>query len=128
MALARRGVEAGKTRHQPLPKVGQGSSNGRLAGILIPLPKASGILDDFAPWPANWQTSAPPSGPLFWREPTACSPEDRLASKAGMAAAIPRGRFGKPCELASAALFLVSPAASFVTGIHLRIDGGMALL
>ena len=118
MALARRGVEAGKTRHQPLPKVGQGSSNGRLAGI----------LDDFAPWPANWQTSAPPSGPLFWREPTACSPEDRLASKAGMAAAIPRGRFGKPCELASAALFLVSPAASFVTGINLRIDGGMARL
>jgi NAD(P)-dependent dehydrogenase (short-subunit alcohol dehydrogenase family) len=55
-------------------------------------------------------------------------PEDREAFEAGMAAAIPLGRFGKPDELASAALFLASPAAAFVTGINLRVDGGMALL
>lgn len=54
-------------------------------------------------------------------------PEQREAFEAGMAAAIPLGRFGRPEELAKAALFLVSDASSFVTGINLRVDGGMAL-
>jgi NAD(P)-dependent dehydrogenase (short-subunit alcohol dehydrogenase family) len=34
------------------------------------------------------------------------------------------GRFGKPVELANAALFLASDEASFVTGVALPVDGG----
>jgi meso-butanediol dehydrogenase/(S,S)-butanediol dehydrogenase/diacetyl reductase len=39
-------------------------------------------------------------------------------------ASIPLGRFGTPRDVASAALYLASAEASFVTGVALPIDGG----
>jgi 3-oxoacyl-[acyl-carrier protein] reductase len=38
---------------------------------------------------------------------------------------IPMGRMGTPEEFAKAAVFLVSPAASYITGVSLLVDGGM---
>jgi 3-oxoacyl-[acyl-carrier protein] reductase len=37
----------------------------------------------------------------------------------------PLGRMGTPEEFANAAVFLVSPAASYITGVMLSVDGGM---
>jgi 3-oxoacyl-[acyl-carrier protein] reductase len=37
----------------------------------------------------------------------------------------PLGRLGQPEEFANAAAFLVSPAASYITGVMLSVDGGM---
>lgn len=37
----------------------------------------------------------------------------------------PLGRIGQPEEFANAAVFLLSPAASYVTGVMLNVDGGM---
>jgi NAD(P)-dependent dehydrogenase (short-subunit alcohol dehydrogenase family) len=40
----------------------------------------------------------------------------------------PLKRFGKPEEVAYAAVYLLSNASSWITGTHLLIDGGYTLL
>lgn len=52
---------------------------------------------------------------------------DRPAFEAHMASAIPLGRLGRADEVASAALMLTSGEGSFITGVNLRVDGGIAL-
>ena len=42
-------------------------------------------------------------------------------------AAIPLRRFGETQELAGAVTFLLSPAAAYITGALLRVDGGFGL-
>ncbi|MET0547034.1 MAG: SDR family oxidoreductase, partial [Caulobacterales bacterium] len=43
---------------------------------------------------------------------------------AGIVAQIPMGRMGSAEEVAKAIAFLASPAASYITGTNLVIDGG----
>lgn len=45
--------------------------------------------------------------------------------KTGFAATVPLKRIGEPDEVAAAILFLASPAASFITGTTLGVDGGL---
>ena len=44
-----------------------------------------------------------------------------------MVATVPLGRAGEPEDMAAAALYLCSPAARFVTGANLVVDGGESL-
>jgi NAD(P)-dependent dehydrogenase (short-subunit alcohol dehydrogenase family) len=46
--------------------------------------------------------------------------------KASIASQIPLGRLGDPAEIASAVAFLASDDSSFVNGIELFVDGGVA--
>ncbi|WP_036961992.1 SDR family NAD(P)-dependent oxidoreductase [Pseudoclavibacter soli] len=44
-----------------------------------------------------------------------------------MDALVPGGQIGRPEDIAAAISYLASPAAGFVTGVALRVDGGMTL-
>ena len=48
--------------------------------------------------------------------------EEEIAS--AMKSSVPAGRFGQANEVANAVAFLCSPAASYINGINLPVDGG----
>ena len=52
---------------------------------------------------------------------------DPEAARTAMVARQPMGRLGRPEEIAQAAVYLASPAAGFVTGTCLVIDGGLTM-
>jgi len=48
--------------------------------------------------------------------------------KEGILASIPMGRIGDPKDIATAATFLASDEAKYVTGQTLHVNGGMAMI
>ena len=48
--------------------------------------------------------------------------------KDALSARVPAGRIGAPDDVAAAALYLASPAAGYVTGTVLHVNGGLAML
>lgn len=50
---------------------------------------------------------------------------DSDAARKAAEASIPLGRYGEPAEFGAVAAFLLSPAASFLTGVMLPVDGGL---
>jgi 3-oxoacyl-[acyl-carrier protein] reductase len=49
---------------------------------------------------------------------------DAEAAAAEAAASVPLGRLGEPSEFGKVAAFMLSPAASYLTGLTLPVDGG----
>lgn len=57
---------------------------------------------------------------------TGLTPEQAKQAAAQFASQVPMGRSGKPEEIAAAVTFLASNESSFITGVDLAVDGGMA--
>lgn len=55
---------------------------------------------------------------------SAASGKDEASVAAGMLATVPAGRFADPAEIAAAIAFLASPAAAYISGVSLAVDGG----
>lgn len=68
----------------------------------------------------NAVSPGPVDTPLLYQ--TFTNPDDIQA----LASTVPMGRLGRPEELAKAVVFLASEDASFITGIELFVDGGIA--
>lgn len=58
------------------------------------------------------------------RERAAASGKSTDDIAKGMLAAVPAGRFAEPAEVAAAIAFFASPAAGYVNGTSLAVDGG----
>ncbi|HYQ40953.1 MAG TPA: SDR family oxidoreductase [Polyangiaceae bacterium] len=54
-------------------------------------------------------------------------PDVAAASAKHYSERIPQKRFGNAEEVASAVVFLASPAASYITGVELPVDGGLTI-
>lgn len=51
--------------------------------------------------------------------------DDPVEARRRHLAAIPLGRYGRPEEFGAVAAFLLSPVASYITGVMLPVDGGI---
>lgn len=85
------------------------------------------LTSELAPRNIRVNSIAPgPIGTPIYDKMEGMTPEQVQEMGAGFAAGVPLKRFGEANEIASAAVFLASDAASYVNGIELAIDGGLS--
>ena len=71
----------------------------------------------------NVVSPGPITTPIFGRTGLSQEAIDEFARDAKEK--VPMKRFGKPEEIASAVLFLSTPESSYITGVDIKVDGGM---
>lgn len=74
----------------------------------------------------NAVAPGPVATPIFGR--SGLSEEQIDGFRTGISSRVPLGRIGRPEEIAGAVAFLASDDASYITGVELNVDGGMANL
>jgi 3-oxoacyl-[acyl-carrier protein] reductase len=123
-----RGLEAGgsiafvlsTSVRQPIPNLTL--SNGLRPGLAM---AAKALADELGPAGIRVNGLMPGRIATDRMKQLDASSGDAEASRARNNASIPLGRYGEPEEFGRVAAFLLSPAASYLTGIMLPVDGGM---
>jgi len=76
---------------------------------------------------ANCVSPGPTDTALTYNSFGAGSAGEAAGNRAYREALVPLRRIGKPEDVAAAALFLADPAAQQITGVDLKVDGGLSL-
>ena len=103
------------------PLEGLGLSNGLRPGLAM---VAKDMADEYAPRGVRFVTLLPGRLMTDRNKELFEATGDAARAAAEVSAAIPLGRLGEPAEFGRVAAFLLSPAASYLTGIAVPVDGG----
>ena len=103
------------------PLAGLGLSNGFRPGLAM---VAKDMADEFAPRGVRVLSVLPGRFMTDRNRELFASSDDPVDAAEKAAAAIPLRRIGEPSEFGRVAAFLLSPAASYVTGVAVAVDGG----
>ena len=100
--------------------MGAGSYNAIKAALVV---HSSGLAQQLAPQGIRVNTVSP--GPVYFEGGAWAMIEKAMPQMyESTLASCPQGRMGTPEEVANAVVFLSSPRASLLTGVHLVADGG----
>lgn len=113
------GLVLSSSVRSPIP--GLGISNGLRPGLAG---AAKDMADEYGPRGIRVFTLLPGRIMTDRNRELFAATGDPEAARAAAEAAIPLGRLGDPAEFGRVAAFLLAPAASYVTGIAMPIDGG----
>ena len=118
----------GTPYHSVLGGVGKGSMVGLTATLAGETSKLGITVNCVSPGGIDSQDDGDPDKPASSRDDSWNPPYvmEELGKLRGSPTAI--GRLAHPTEVASAVAYLGSPEASFVTGQHLGVSGGIAML
>lgn len=103
------------------PLTGLGLSNGLRPGLAM---AAKDMADEYAPRGVRIVSLLPGRIMTDRNRELFAATGDASAAAAEVAGKIPMRRLGEPAEFGRVAAFLLSPAASYVTGVTLAVDGG----
>lgn len=113
------GLVLSTSARTPVP--GLGLSNGLRPGLAM---VAKDMADEYGPRGVRIVSLLPGRILTDRNRELFAATGDAAAAEAEATAAIPLGRLGDPAEFGRVAAFLLSPAASYLTGIAVPVDGG----
>jgi 3-oxoacyl-[acyl-carrier protein] reductase len=105
-----------------VPLTGLGLSNGLRPGLAM---AAKDMANEFAPRGIRVLSLMPGRVMTDRNRELFAATGDAAAARKKVEDAVPMGRMGEPHEFGKVAAFALSPAASYLTGLSIPVDGGL---